>query len=328
MKKSPLGQKDFAIILIVILLTIFVCNIITPFFYKYIKTDLYRTHLIIEKLKEPDFNPEMVVFGSSTSMMGINCYQMSKELDLDVYNFSTIGQSPVESSLYYSMLPSTVKTVIQIVKPPIKRDDEEERLEKGLDKSHCNFFSLGGYLLSDDIKQINPHSDLSVLEENEFIVNIKARGAFLVPGLTYLLLPRDKVADADLKFCNSYLTQRHAMYDRTIDQAYKRSMKDKKIEIDIDEVETLKGYVNYLRSHDIKMVFVLMPSNPDTEEFSSEQMKMIGDECNKQIPEAIFLNYLSAIQDTKLFFDSGHLNREGAEVLTGILDKDLSKLLK
>ena len=166
MKKSPLGQKDFAIILIVILLTIFVCNIITPFFYKYIKTDLYRTHLIIEKLKEQDFNPEMVVFGSSTSMMGINCYQMSKELDLDVYNFSTIGQSPVESSLYYSMLPSTVKTVIQIVKPPIKRDDEEERLEKGLDKSHCNFFSLGGYLLSDDIKQINPHSDLSVLEED------------------------------------------------------------------------------------------------------------------------------------------------------------------
>ncbi len=312
---------DVIAILSVVIIAILMCNLLTPWLYGHTDTDRKRTTIILDKLKDPEFKPDIIVFGSSKSMMGVNGYQMTKELGQDVYNFSSTGQPPVESSLYYAMLPSSVKMVVQIIYPPVKKGDAAET-EPKLSKGIATAFLMGGYHLTQDIKEINRNINLSELEKNRFVTNFDARGAIIVPSLTTLLIPRNKAANSDLKFCNSYLTLRHAMYERSIEQM-RNLHPEQKIEIDTTAMKTLEGYAQYLGRKGIKMIAVLMPSNPDTMEFTEAQMQMIGERCREYIPDALVLNYLSAIKDTQLFFDAEHLNKNGATALTSLLDRDL-----
>ena len=321
MAENKLKGVDAIVLAGVVLLSVLICNLLTPYLYRSIKTDKYRTTLLLNKLSDPEFKPDIVVFGSSKSMAGIDCYQMSAELGQDAYNFSSTGQPAVESSLYYSLLPSSVKTVVQIIYPPIKEENGvgEDKLSKNI----AIPFSMGGYRITPETEDINPLTDFSELKKNRFLQNFDARGAIIIPGLTYILLPKDKEASEDLKFCNFYLTSRHQMYERTIEQLKVNSHIGQEIHIDSTVTGTLEKYAQYLGSKGIKMVVVLMPSNPDTMEFSNEQMEMIGDACRKSIPDALVLNYLSAIQDTQLFYDAAHLNKDGAKMITALIDKDL-----
>ncbi len=324
-EKSKVKVIDVMTILGVVIVAILVCNVLTPWLYRHIENDRTRTTVILNKLKDPAFKPDVIVFGSSKSMAGVNSYQMTKELGQDVYNFSSTGQPPVESSLYYAMLPSSVKMVVQIIYPPVKKEDTTET-ESKLSKSIATAFLMGGYHLTSDIKKINRNIDLSELEKSQFMTNFDARGAIIVPGLTTLLIPHNKAAALDLKFCNQYLTLRHTMYERTIEQV-KNIHPEQDITIDTTALETLEGYAQYLGRKGIKMIAVLMPSNPDTMAFTEAQMQMIGDKCREQIPDAVVFNYLSAIQDTQLFFDAEHLNKNGATVVTSLLDRDLKALV-
>ena len=320
MSENKLKSVDSIVIAGVVILSILMCNLLTPCLYRSIKTDKYRTTLLLNKLSDSEFKPDIVVFGSSKSMAGIDCYQMSAELGQDAYNFSSTGQSAVESSLYYALLPSSVKTVVQVIYPPIKsQTDDNDKLSTNITIP----FSMGGYCLTPEIEGINPLTDFSELKKNPFFRNFDARGAIIIPGLTYLLLPGDKDASEDLKFCNFYLTSRHQMYERTIEQLKVDSHIGQDIHIDSTVTETLEKYALYLGSKGIKMVVVLMPSNPDTMDLSNEQKEMIGDACSKSIPDALVLNYLSAIQDTQLFYDAAHLNKDGAKMITALIDRDL-----
>ena len=56
-------------------------------------------------------------------------------------------------------------------------------------------------------------------------------------------------------------------------------------------------------------------------------MQMIGEKCREHIPDAVVLNYLSAIKDTQLFYDAEHLNKNGATIVTSLLDQDLKALV-
>jgi hypothetical protein len=106
--------KDLFSLLCTIVITILLCNFATPFlYYKFGGT--HRTSIILDKLHDKQFLPDMIVFGSSKAMMGIDGYQMTKELGVEVYNFSSTGQPPIESSLYYGLLPNSVKTIVQII---------------------------------------------------------------------------------------------------------------------------------------------------------------------------------------------------------------------
>ncbi len=320
-ENSKVKVIDVITILGVVMVAIVVCNLLTPWLYRHIENDRTRTTVMLNKLKDPAFKPDIIVFGSSKSMMGVNGYQMTKELGQDVYNFSSTGQPPVESSLYYAMLPSSVKMVVQIIYPPVNKVDATEA-EPKFGKNIATAFLMGGYHLTQDIKEINRNIDLSELEKGQLMTNFDARGAIIVPALTTLLIPRNKAASSDLKFCNPYLTLRHAMYERTIEQG-RNTHPEQDITIDTAALETLEGYAQYLGRKGIKMIVVLMPCNPDTQAFTEAQMQMIGDKCREHIPDALVLNYLSAIKDTQLFFDGAHLNKNGAAVITSLLDKDL-----
>jgi len=323
MKENTKVQvKDFVTLIVVIIFVFIVCNISTPYlFYKFGGT--HRTILLLDKLKEPEFKPDLIVFGSSKAMFGIDCYQMSEELGVDAYSFTSTGQPPVESSLYYPSLPPSVKTVVQIISAPIKKKGTEIEEKQELPQSIVTNFAMGGYKFKQEIKDINPNMDFTPLERNRFQQNLDARAAIIIPGLTDLLLPRDKAAAVDLKFCNSYLTKRHAMYDRTIEQVIRNGYINSEIEIDTISTNILNGYASFLRRRGINMVVVIMPSNPDTKEFSAKQIEFIGAKSIEFIPNAKVLNYLATVNDSHLFFDAEHLNKDGAKVITSLLDREL-----
>ena len=317
-------NKDVIVIVATVVTVVLVCNLLTPFLYNNIPTDRYRTTLILNKIQEPGFSPDVVVFGSSEAMAGIDGYQMSKDLGLDVYNFSSTGQPQEESSLYYSKLPSSTKAVIQVIYPPILKKDDADAFNT-LGEAIETAFIMGGYELDDETQSINNNVDLSGLKKNRFLVNFDARGAIVIPGITYWLLPRDKKAYVDMKFCNSDLRERHAMYQRTLDQAARNTMAGKQLEWDTNSVVTTEEYATYLAGRGIKMYVVLMPKNPDNKRYTAEQMEAIAEVCKKGMPHAIVLNYLNIIDDPSLFYDAEHLNHQGAKVLTDILDRDIKE---
>ena len=132
--QNKIYAKDFFLLLVAVMSTVLVCNWLTPTLYDNFG-GIHRTGLILDKLKDPTFSPDMIIFGSSKSMMGLDGYQMTKDLGIDVYNFSSPSQSPLESSLYYAILPPSVKSVVQIIEAPIKLVGKVRKKKSKLRKS-------------------------------------------------------------------------------------------------------------------------------------------------------------------------------------------------
>lgn len=324
--------KDFLALLATVIATILVCNCLTPALYRLFVGESITTH-ILNKLKEPGFAPDLIVFGSSKSWAGIDGYQMSDELGLDAYNFSSQEQQPIESSLYYEMLPSSVKTVVQIVNPPIKNQARpESQAKRKLTQRAIVFFTMNGYTLTEATKGINPYHDLTDLEKSGVENNFTARGSIFLPSLTNWLQNGGKKQEHTLKFDNTYSVLRNARYERTVEGLRRMIRKENfdshgNIEIDTMAISALVGYNDYLKSKGIKMVAVIMPTNPDLEEFTTEQFQMIDNSCRELMPDVTFFNYLSAIKDPLMFYDAAHVNRDGAKEITTLLIQDIKQVL-
>ena len=87
-----------------------------PMIFEAITTDLSRFQTIQGSLRSESRAPELVVFGSSILMSGIDGRQLSEQLPNveRAYNLSSTGQSLVESYLLQRNLPPNVKTVVQM----------------------------------------------------------------------------------------------------------------------------------------------------------------------------------------------------------------------
>jgi len=322
MNKQEIRRLDVVVLVLVIGITTMLCNLVTPFLFNHIPTDKYRTARILDKIHEKGFAPEVVVFGSSRAMAAIDCNQMTKELNKEVINFSSTGQSHVESSFYYSKLPPSVKTVVQVIYPPIVAESgEKEQVPSYV----LNNFLMCGYEVDDDIIRMNHLIDLSGFNKNRYLSAYESRGSIFLPALTNYLVAGDKEAASSFKFCNSYLTEKHPLYERTLEQAKERSCVGKNVRVDINVIETLNSYSLYLNQKGIKMYLVLMPNNPDKIEYTENQKSMLLEVMHKKIKNAVILNYIDTISDRTLFYDAEHMNKKGARKFTTLLDNDLLK---
>lgn len=321
---------DTLFIIISVVIVVLLCDLCMPYIYSHAKTDHYRTSLLLKKLQDPDFKPEVIVFGSSASMCGIDCYQMTEETGMDSYNFSSTGQPQEESSLYFSLLPKSVKAVVQVVELPVREKQQNSMGEKKytLSKTITSSFVLGGYEISRETKDINRFVDLSDFDKSKLLVGFDARASVVIPTVTTWLIPRDKAATEDFKYPNAYLGSRHNMYERTVKQALAYSVIGKEIEIDRNSLTTLNDYARYFRQRGIAYYVVLMPVNPDAQRYTREQSEWIAQQIKEGVPDGAVVDYLNLFNDANMFYDGEHINRNGAKILTGLLDKKLMENIK
>jgi hypothetical protein len=307
-----------------VFIVILICDLITPWLYRHVETDHYRTILLLEKLRDPDFKPDLMILGSSISMSGIDAAHMSNELGVDCYNFSSSNQSPEEGSLFFSELPTSLKVLIMVVFPPVK--DVEDSVDiKVLPSNVCTAFAFGGYKLGDEIEQLNEDSDLSGLKKSKFLLNMDARGSIIIPGLYNYIRPKLDAGTKDFKYPYSYTEERLPTYEQSVAELRKRSHIGKEIEWDQNTIKTLNNYNAYLNSKGIDFIVAMLPTNPDIKEFSEEQLYWINTGFPSQLPGVKVLNYLSHKTNEDMYFDAIHLNRTGGKYVTSLFVVDLKQ---
>jgi len=87
---------------------------VMPLIFRIIPTDISRVGVILSVLRDSSKAPEIVAFGDSIVMSGIDAKRLRDELPGRplAWNLSSTGQSLVETSLLAQELPASVKTII------------------------------------------------------------------------------------------------------------------------------------------------------------------------------------------------------------------------
>ncbi len=165
--------------LMAVIIGIIVSNYLVPVFYKYLPGDHSRTKLILETLKQREkYRPQLLLFGNSTLMCGIDAKRLSEKLDDQlVFNLASAGQSVLESSLYYQHVPDSVHTVVQFMKashlsvdnfPPLSKEVKVNFYMYGfrpepvtgeiLGKKQVAYFSTPSFMINFDARSVLPTS--------------------------------------------------------------------------------------------------------------------------------------------------------------------------
>lgn len=81
------------------------------FFYRHLPSDYNRHALILDVLKEETNVDNMLIFGDSRSMFGIDAGIIKDSINFsgEIYNLSSLGQELYESSYFYGLIKETQK---------------------------------------------------------------------------------------------------------------------------------------------------------------------------------------------------------------------------
>lgn len=307
--KSIILFSTFLLIILVLF------NRLTPFIYRSFPNDYGRTRLIGEILCDSSKRPEIVIFGNSRGMSGIDGYKLEKELKGNpiVYNLTSTGQQLSESILHYSSLPSSVKKIIQCV--------DIDQLSTPITINIPNRVALHmyGYEMDSVTRYLLPQL-YDIMDYSDFRYNYEARNSLFM-GLSSVLrnlLDDDVVSSAienELHYPNSSLSDRNdVIYQRDI----KEQNKVKKLQsfhICKEWSILLTNTYRLLQQRGITLYLVIMPYNPDIKSISdsdkSEAVQIVLDEFK-------YLSIINCIDllDPSDFYDAIHPNHKGAIKIT------------
>lgn len=315
MKPTFIQKRNILIYFLFICLFLWMLNILTPFIFRLLPNDYSRTRLILNTLHDESRAPEIVVFGNSRAMSGVDGYELRRNLkgNPEIFSFTSTGQKISESLLYYTSLPSSVKCVIQCI------DVDQLADPINIDVPNRVALHMYGYKMDEVTQRLLP----SLYEEmnySDFIYNYEAKNCLFI-GLSSVLrnlLDDDVVTDAtnkELYYPNSKTSDRN-------DIIYKRSINEQNKEkrlasFQVTDEWKLLIYEVYqiLNEKNIQYYWVIMPYNPDIKSIlpeEKEHAKQILMREFSYIPMIDCMNLLDAAD----FYDAIHPNRKGAKKIT------------
>ena len=300
-----------------ILLMLF--NWCTPFIYRIFPNDYVRTRLILNTLNDTCHVPEIVIFGNSRGMSGIDGYRLEEKLEGHpiVYSFTSTGQKLNESILYYTSLPSSVKKVIQCV----DIDQLTEPIDE-MDMPNRVALHMYGYKMDETTRTFLP----GLYEKMNYSAigyNYEARNCLFM-GLASLVrnwLDDDVVTgmlETELRYPNSSMSDRNEILYRHSIEEQNRINRFDSFQIREEWVHLIMNIHAVLKSKGVDYSLVVMPYNPDITSMS------VADKDNAlQLFKEKF-SFVSIIDcmkqlDASDFYDAIHPNRKGASKITDII---------
>lgn len=307
-------KRIFFFLLFIVVLMVGL-NGVTPYFFRMLPNDYARTKLILNTIKDPEQVPEIVIFGNSRGMSGVDGYMLEKELSDHpvVYSFTSTGQMLSESALYYSSLPSSVKTVIQCL--------DIDVLSKPVDMDIPNQVALHmyGYKMDDRTKLLVPglYDELS---KSDWYYNYKARNC-LFSGFSFVLrnlldddAPESSI-DNELRYPAAQASYRNeAVYQRGLDEQNKQN-KFEAYRITHEWKRLIEESYSFFKAKNIRYYLVLMPYNPDIiSAKKTEKQKAL----QSYIKELGYIPYIDCFDllEASDFYDAIHPNDKGAKKIT------------
>lgn len=314
--KKQIYRISFFLLFVVVFVALM--NLITPFLFRMLPNDYARTRLIVKTIDKTLPEPDVVIFGNSRGMSGIDGYMLEEKLKDHpvVYSLTTTGQLLGESMLYYHSLPSSVKTVIQCV--------DLDVLSKSVNINIPNLVALYmyGYRMNDETQKFIPEL-IKDFSHSDWYYNFEARKCVFA-GFSVIL--RDLLDDdapessieTELRYPVSHRSDRNEItYQPGIEEQIKQN-KFASYRITPEWERLLTSSYTYFKSKGINYCIVLLPYNPDIiSTKKTEKLEAIQSfrEVFKDIPYVDCVNLLEASD----FFDATHSNDKGAKKITNQL---------
>ncbi|RKU73557.1 hypothetical protein DWW91_00460 [Parabacteroides sp. AF17-3] len=302
----------FLLFLIVLMIGL---NQITPYFFRLLPNDYARTKLIINTIKDTTQTPDIVIFGNSRGMNGIDGYLLQENLDSNpvVYSFTSTGQRLGESALYYTSLPVSVKTVIQCI--------DIDNLSQPIDINIPNQVALFmyGYKMDNQTKLLVPKL-YDELNKSDWYYNYEAKNC-LFSGFSFLLrnlldddAPESSI-DNELHYPTSQTSYRNeTVYERDLAEQNKQNIFEN-FEITIEYKQLIEESYNLFKKKGIQYILVIMPYNPDIISAKKTEKQKAFQSFIDEFGYIPYINCYNLLEASD-FYDAIHPNDRGAKKIT------------
>ncbi len=302
--------KDILLYLVVVAGIIVSMISLQPLMIQKLPNDFSRHKVIIDALNDEKNQPEIIFFGNSLSMFGINAKVISDELPGKpvIYNLSSVGQSIFEGAYFLSSVPSKTKLVFQCVDYSIFTESKNY-LQDGKAMSMI----LNGYHIDSLSKKIliNTHP---YFDQRKWLVAYEARGNLRSSLHNYLrkYLDYEKFDTNfhDRYFPHIYLDERHPRYP---------NISDNKSYDSLPVSDTLISLANRIHSslkqRNIQYHIILMPVNSEIYHLNDTLCSAYLNEIKNRLPGIDVIDLSQALKP-ELFYDAIHANKRGARRLS------------
>lgn len=288
-------------------------NYFTPWLYRYLPNDYSRTGLIIAALADTQANPEIILFGNSVLMSGIDARTLRAKINSGlIYNFASSGQTLSESQLYYSQVPKSVKQVFQFARidelmqpPPILPEAVLRNFRLFNHQVQCCEFNV-------------PEEYVKFQQESDWRIRFEARTIITNTFNRNLreVFRKDldiKRAEADLFFPNIYAGRPMAVYNFNV----AHNNPTPAISLFNFEGETLARLIvasQAFKRRGVQFTLVICPMNPDLTGFD-EQFRAQARSKVANMQDIRIVSLFDELMPID-FVDHWHISRTGAQKMT------------
>lgn len=290
-----------------------------PLFYRIFPSDNDRHVVMMDVLNNHCKSENILVFGDSRTMFGVDTRIIRKDLNFphEVFNLSSVGQTLYESGYFYGLIGKNTRAVIQCISPEFFSRSINPRLQD--EKAYSMY--LSGYRINESTRSIiekyNP-----IFDKNIFINHYKSRSVIKSYIHSNILVPlldneaSDKYAKHSRYFPNPCTIKHHPDYP-----VYKYDCSNcKSREKPISQLSFLTTVHDYFKVKGIVYIIVLMPVNPDEckecyADFK-EYKRVIENTTNISV-----IDITDLIQDTSYYYDAIHVNKDGAKIISSQIAK-------
>ncbi|MDT8412410.1 MAG: hypothetical protein RQ875_08120 [Vicingaceae bacterium] len=306
MKKFLIKISGF---LLFVLSIVFMLILLQSKLIKFLPNDFKRHTVIAEVLNNKSIQPDLIVFGDSRAMFGINTKFLEEKLtDKPIcINLTSVGQNMQESVYLFPDIPSSVSLIIHCLDFTTFANNQTT-----INDAKALSLLLNGFELTHELESlVDPHpffyrSKLTNLYDSRTFlrssIHVKLRD----------LLDKEEFITEnyyDLKHPYIYKEERHPNYPNK----YKPKKLDK-LPLSKKKIELAKRlHINFAKKN-VDYIIVLMPLNPDVNEFKKIDMTYLK-KLRKAVPEIKIIDFSTNLK-ADFFYDGIHPNRIGAEVLS------------
>ncbi len=311
--------KTILFFTLVVSITILILIFIQPYLYRVLPSD-YKRHVVLENYFNKNNKGEIIIFGASETMFGVDSRIIIKELNIsgEAYNLSSVAQSLYEASYYYTRVKNNTKIILQNSTPAFFSKNRKRAIAK---ETAISMY-LSGYRISNATKKLIP--DYNKFFDNSELHNYYESRTMFRSYIHNLIRPlfdneiTDKTKGLELYFPNPFINKKHPNYPVYEYDCDFYRYKNKPV----DQIKFIKRAVTYFNKRNIKYVIVLMPVNPDNCSECYDDFNKYAEELKKI--ENLYVINITNILTPEYFYDGYHANREGAKIIS----KEISNKIK
>jgi hypothetical protein len=294
--------------------------IILAFSYAYVPNDLERVSTLLRALDANEDQVEVVVFGSSIAMGGVDAGQFP----VPAYNLGTTGQTLAQARLLIQELPPTVNTIILVLEAMSLEMNQGNFMVPDV----YNAYWMNGLRIEDvtrnDLEEIFPDAAPRIFSMSSFDQLLHSRWNLMQAinrggrGLVTDNLELERAA-TDLFYPYTYTKSITPEKMHVAVNRYASLIRDDTFEVSSSNEAIIRQIASYARERSIHLIAAMPPSHPGVQEATGDQYRVqVVEKLTKIVEEegGQFVDGTQVFYDEKYFIDAAHFGHDGAMLFT------------